>query len=40
MKKYFGFLIAALVGIGIISISGSVHAMTNKDLAGEDILAK
>ena len=35
MKKYFGILIAVLVGIGVISISSSVHAMTNKDLAGK-----
>lgn len=35
MKKYFRILIAVFVGIGVISISGSVHAMTNKDLAGK-----
>lgn len=35
MKKYFRILIAVFVGIGVISISGSVHAMTTKDLSGK-----
>ncbi|MCD7123343.1 hypothetical protein [Limosilactobacillus caviae] len=34
MKKYFRILIAVFVGISVISISGSVHAMTTKDLSG------
>lgn len=35
MKKYLGFIIAVLVGIGVMSISTDVHAMTKKDLAGK-----
>lgn len=34
MKKYLKVLIAVLVGIGAMSISSSVNAMTTQDLAG------